>query len=80
MATAQISAKGWIVIPAEYRRKHGLHPGTKVQIVDYGGVLAVIPVLDDPVPGARGILKTRGRLTKALVDERRRERERETGQ
>ena len=79
MPTARVSAKGWIVIPAEFRRKHGLHPGTKVQIVDYGGVLAVTPALGDPVSGARGLLETQGRLTKALLDERRRERERETG-
>ena len=38
MPSAIISAKGWIVIPAEYRKKHRLEPGTKVDIVDYGGV------------------------------------------
>ena len=77
MATAKVSAKGWIVIPAEYRKKHGLDPGKTVQVVDYGGVLAVIPTLDDPVRAARGMLKSGGRLTKALADDKRRERERE---
>ncbi len=27
MAPAKLSAKGWVVIPAEYRRKYGLRPG-----------------------------------------------------
>lgn len=77
MATVTVSAKGWIVIPAEYRRKHRLEPGTKVQVVDYGGVLAVIPALENPERGARGILKAGERLTKALLSERREERQRE---
>jgi len=77
MATATVSAKGWIVIPAEYRRKHRLEPGTKVQVVDYGGVLAVIPALRNPPRDARGVLKAEEQLTKALLDDRRTERERE---
>ena len=77
MTAATVSAKGWIVIPAELRRKHGLVPGSKVQIVDYGGVLAVVPVLGDPVREARGIVKSRKLLTKALLHERRTERQRE---
>jgi AbrB family looped-hinge helix DNA binding protein len=31
-----ISEKGWVVIPAELRRKYALKPGSTVQIVDYG--------------------------------------------
>ena len=35
-----ISSKGWVVIPAELRRKYNLTPGAEVRVVDYGGVLA----------------------------------------
>ena len=38
-----ISSKGWVVIPAELRKKYDLHSGRAVQIVDYGGVLALVP-------------------------------------
>ena len=78
MATATVSAKGWIVIPAEYRKKHHLDPGTKVQVVDYGGVLAVVPAKDDPVREARGMLARDKPLTKALLADRRKQRKRET--
>jgi AbrB family looped-hinge helix DNA binding protein len=30
-----ISKKGWVVIPAELRKKYQLAPGTEVIIVDY---------------------------------------------
>ncbi len=37
MASARISAKGRIVIPAPLRKKYRLQPGDQVRIVDYGG-------------------------------------------
>ncbi|MBN2499850.1 MAG: AbrB/MazE/SpoVT family DNA-binding domain-containing protein, partial [Anaerolineales bacterium] len=43
MTTLTISSKGWVVIPAELRKKYQLTPGTKVIIVDYGGVLSIVP-------------------------------------
>lgn len=77
MAIATISAKGWIVIPVEMRRKHGLHPGDQVLIVDYGGVLSIIPRLTDPIQQAAGRFKGNTSLVDALVAERARERARE---
>ena len=52
-----VSNKGWVVIPAEYRKKYNLHPGAKVVIVDYGGVLAIVPAVEDPIKAAKGFLK-----------------------
>jgi AbrB family looped-hinge helix DNA binding protein len=75
--TATISAKGWIVIPAELRKKHNLHPGSEVQVVDYGGVLAIVPSLGNPVPEAAGMLKGRKSLRHALLKEHREEKRRE---
>ena len=49
MTVTTVSNKGWIVIPAELRRKYGLTPGTRVVVVDYGGVIAVVPALADPI-------------------------------
>lgn len=79
--SAIVSAKGWIVIPAPLRRRYHIEPGQEIRIVDYGGVLGLVPALEDPVREGRGILADRssgGRpLTRALLEERRRERERE---
>ncbi len=67
MTTLTISSKGWIVIPAELRRKYKLTPGAQVRVVDYGGVLAVVPVLKNPVEQAAGMLKGGPSLTKSLL-------------
>lgn len=71
-----ISEKGWVVIPAELRKKYSLVPGTEVTLVDYGGVLAIIPAMKDPVKQAAGMLKGGVSLTKTLLEERRKERKR----
>lgn len=71
-----VSNKGWVVIPAELRKKYGLRPGAQVQIVDYGGVLALVPAMQDPVGESSGMLAGAGpSLTRALLAEHRRELE-----
>jgi AbrB family looped-hinge helix DNA binding protein len=71
-----ISNKGWVVIPAELRRKYGLKPGAQVQIVDYGGVLALVPALQDPIGQSLGLTAGKGTsLTESLLEEHRRELE-----
>jgi len=73
----KISSKGWVVIPAELRKKYNLEPGDEVNIIDYGGVLSIVPVAEDPIEHARGMFADGPSLTKALLEERRKERERE---
>lgn len=77
MTTLTISQKGWVVIPAELRKKYQLLPGSKVVIVDYGGVLSIIPALKDPIKQGRGLLKDYPDLTQDLLEERAQERARE---
>jgi len=71
-----VSAKGWVVIPADLRKKYKLHPGAQVSAVDYGGVLALVPAMAKPIRQAAGMLKGRTSLTRALLREHRRERSR----
>lgn len=73
-----ISEKGWVVIPAELRKKYQLAPGTEVIIVDYGGVLAIVPALKNPVKQGRGLLKGVPSLANDLRKERAKERARES--
>jgi len=71
--TVIVSAKGWVVIPAELRQKYGIKPGSKLQFVDYGGTLELVPIPDDPIEAAAGMLKGAKSLTEALLEEHRRE-------
>ena len=70
MAEVRISAKGRVVIPAEFRRKYHLKPGDNVRIVDYGGGLAIVPELVAPVEKARGMLKGSASLINELLAEK----------
>ena len=71
----KVSAKGWVVIPAELRKKYHLKPGIDVHVVDYGGVLALVPTSPDPVAQAAGMLKGDRSLTQALLAEHEKERQ-----
>jgi AbrB family looped-hinge helix DNA binding protein len=72
-----VSSKGWVVIPADLRRKYDLRPGSRVMVVDYGGVLAIVPAMENPVEQAAGMLKGGSSLTAALLEEHARELENE---
>ena len=75
--TLRISQKGWVVIPADLRKKYDLKPGDEVHVVDYGGVLSLIPTSEDPLEVADGMLKGETSLTRALMEERKKDRVRE---
>jgi AbrB family looped-hinge helix DNA binding protein len=76
MARATVSAKGWVVIPKRRREKYGFRSGTRVQFVDYGDVLSIIPAPKDSIDAAYGMLKCLGGppLTQETVEEHRRAR------
>ena len=55
MAAVTISPKFQVVIPKEIRRKLGLLPGQKIQVVVYGDRIELIPVRS--AKRMRGFLK-----------------------
>jgi AbrB family looped-hinge helix DNA binding protein len=69
----KLSQKGWVVIPASMREKYGLKPGANLQVVDYGGVLAIVPAFKDPVKEGAGMLKGDDLLTRVVVEEHKRD-------
>ncbi len=77
MYTAKVSAKGWVVIPKDLRVKYGLKEGSQVQVVDYGDVLALVPLPDDPIEALHGMLAEGPSLTADLLEERAQERRQE---
>jgi AbrB family looped-hinge helix DNA binding protein len=69
MGVLVISSKGWVVIPADLRKKYDLTPGSQVRLVDYGGVLALVPALSKPVEQAAGMARGTASMTDALLAE-----------
>lgn len=75
-----ISSKGWVVIPAELRKKYNLHPGKFVHVIDYGGLLTIVPAVDYPIHESAGMLYQPGDLlTEALLDMRTEDKVKEDG-
>jgi len=70
MATVKTLSKGQIVIPAAIRKRHHIEPGTEMQIMEYGGIIYLIPPVKDPVRAACGILPARPSLAGHLLKER----------
>ncbi|MBM3791490.1 MAG: AbrB/MazE/SpoVT family DNA-binding domain-containing protein [Acidobacteria bacterium] len=55
MATVTVSPKFQVVIPKEIRKRFGLLPGQRIQLVVYGDRIELIPVM--PAKRMRGFLK-----------------------
>ncbi|GBC76139.1 hypothetical protein HRbin07_00336 [bacterium HR07] len=77
MPIIKVSEKGQIVIPRELRKKYGITPKSEVLVTEINDKILIVPILKDPVKEARGLLKGGKSLTKALLQERQKERERE---
>jgi AbrB family looped-hinge helix DNA binding protein len=69
MPEATVSSKGWIVIPSEMRKKYDLQPGSKVSVVDYGGILSIVPHRGDAVETTYGMMAYKGSMTADVVRE-----------
>jgi AbrB family looped-hinge helix DNA binding protein len=53
----RVSSKGQIVLPSELRKRFGIEAGDELGVVEWGGAVFLVPVPEDPVAAARGILK-----------------------
>ena len=73
MAIVTSTIKGQIVIPAEIRMRFKIRKGTQVNVYDDGKRIIVEPLPDDPIEEGRGMLKTRGKILRALLQDRKKE-------
>lgn len=73
MAIVKTLSKGQIVIPAEIRKKYHIEPGTEIQVMEYGGIIYLIPPVEDPIKAACGILPSEPSLSGKLIKERKRD-------
>jgi AbrB family looped-hinge helix DNA binding protein len=71
MSTVKTLAKGQIVIPAEMRKKYHIEPGTELQIMEYNGIIYLVPPVENPIKAATGSLPSRPSLSGQLLRERR---------
>lgn len=75
METGYVTSKGQLVIPANLRRKFGIKTGTRVNFFEEKDGIKIIPVTPEVIDANNGFLGTDGILIKALMDEKKKERE-----
>ena len=73
MSSVKTLSKGQIVIPSEIRKKYNIMPGSKLQIMEYGGIIYLIPPVDNPIKAAMGALPSKPSLSEVLLKERKRD-------
>ena len=73
MAPTKTLSKGQVVIRAALRKRYHIESGTEMQILDYGGVIYLIPPVKDPIEAACGLLPVKPSLSEKLLKERGRE-------
>jgi AbrB family looped-hinge helix DNA binding protein len=71
------SSRGQIVIPKDIRKKLEISPGRKLLIKIRNDEAVIVPLPEDPVEYFCGFFEGKQSLTKALLDERRKDRSRE---
>jgi AbrB family looped-hinge helix DNA binding protein len=69
-----VTAKGQVVIPARLRKKYGIKRGRQITFCEKGGEIIIRPLTDEYIRAIAGIAGTKGKLLKALQEEKSRER------
>lgn len=75
--TVTVSHRWQTVIPAAIRRRYGIQANSKIEIIDTGKEIVLVPLPKEPFKSSRGML--RGLGTADLIRMRRAERRREHG-
>ncbi len=75
--TVTVSERGQMVLPAAIRKSYGIKAHSKVEVLDKGGEIVIIPIPKGGIEAARGILKGKGLSTAEFLRMRREERKRE---
>ncbi|MCE5249831.1 AbrB/MazE/SpoVT family DNA-binding domain-containing protein [bacterium] len=77
MSTATVTTKGQIVIPSKIRQRLKIKRGTKLCITERGDQIIIQPLTSDYFGKMAGILPTEGKLSKTLLEERAKDKDRE---
>ena len=72
-----VTTKGQLVIPSRIRKRHGIKRGTRVCLVEQGEEIILKPLTSEYFQKMAGLLGTGGKVTRALLEERAKDRERE---
>ena len=73
MEKSVVTIKGQVVIPSKLRRKFGIKKGTQVFVYEKNGEIVLRPITDEYIEGMAGMMGTKGKLLRALKEEKAKE-------
>jgi len=73
--TVTVSSKGQMVIPAAVRKRYHIASGSRVEVLDTGVEIVLVPIPKDALKASRGMLK--GYSVNEFLQWRKQERTRE---
>ena len=74
MDISVVTIKGQIVVPSSIRKKFGIKKGTKIAFIEQNGKLYIQPLDKSYFESLAGILGTKGKLLKSLMEDKEKER------
>jgi AbrB family looped-hinge helix DNA binding protein len=75
MESSTITSKGQLVIPSKLRKKYKIKEGTKINFIEESDGIKLLPITAELIRENIGFLGTKGKLIKALMDEKKKEKE-----
>jgi len=70
-----VTVRGQTAIPAAIRKKYNIKPKSKIEWIDDGHTITIMPIPEDPIKALKGRFKD-ANLLQALVKSREEERKR----
>jgi len=77
MEKMTVSGKGQIVIPSKVRRRHKIKKGTRLYLEERGEEMVLKVLSEEYFNRLAGVLPGKGSLSRALLEERDQDREKE---
>ncbi|MEW6041818.1 MAG: AbrB/MazE/SpoVT family DNA-binding domain-containing protein [Elusimicrobiota bacterium] len=77
MTTTIITSKGQIVIPSKIRKRLNIKKGTKLYVEERGDEIVLKAVNPGYFERIAGILQTKGKLSRSLLEERAKDKQKE---
>jgi AbrB family looped-hinge helix DNA binding protein len=74
MDRAVVTVKGQVVIPSKLRHRFGIKKGTQLCMYERDNAIVIQPITDEYIRNISGAAGTKGKLLKALMREKTRER------
>jgi len=75
MEFGYVTSKGQLVIPSKLRKRFGIKEGTRINFFEEGDGIKMVAITSEVIEANKGFLKTKGKLLRALMEDKKREKE-----